>query len=554
MPSAHCIRAVVAASVLGVAGLASAQPIAAPEAGTANLTVFVRGAPVGSEQITVSRTADGWTIATSGRYGPPIDAVARRIEVRYTPEWRARELSLDATMRGTAQQVHTVIEGNQAKSDITTAGQKTQKTDTIDPNAVLVLPNSFFAPYEAVAARLKTLAKGAEIPAYGAPAVPFTIRVGDSSEQRIQTTGRLITAKRTRITLVLGGALIDADIWTDETSGRMIRLSVPAQSLEVVREDVARVSSRTVIVSRPNDEALNIPANGFVLAATVSRPEASSATRLPAVVLVGGSGPTDRDGLTYGVPVLGQMANALAEAGFIVVRYDKRGVGQSGGRAESAGLLDYAEDVRAAVKVLSARKDVDPKRITVVGHSEGGAVALLAASKEKKIASVVLLATTGMTGADLVLAQQQHVLERSKLSADEKQAKIDLQKQIHQAVISGKGMEQLPPDVRRMADNPEFQTFLTNDPAKVMPHVSQPILVVQGELDTQVAPANADLLASLARKRKKAPPVDVVKVPGVNHLLVPATTGEVDEYGALTDRNVSPAVTGAIVEWLKKTH
>jgi pimeloyl-ACP methyl ester carboxylesterase len=178
----------------------------------------------------------------------------------------------------------------------------------------------------------------------------------------------------------------------------------------------------------------------------------------------------------------------------------------------------------------------------------------LAASKEKKITSVVLLATTGMTGADLVLAQQQHVLERSKLSADEKQAKIDLQKQIHQAVISGKGMEQLPADVRRMADNPEFQTFLAHDPAKVMPNVSQPILIVQGELDTQVAPSNADLLAALARKRKKAPPVDVVKVPGVNHLLVPATTGEVDEYGTLADHNVSPAVTGAIVEWLKKTH
>src|ERR1051325_2525975 len=161
MPSAHCIRAVVAASVLGVACLASAQPIAAPEAGTANLTVFLRGVPVGSEQITVSRTADGWTITTSARYGPPIDAVARRIDVRYTPEWRARELSLDGTMRGTAQQFHTVVEGNQAKSDITTGGQKTEKTDTIDPNAVLVLPNSFFAPYEAVAARLKPPAKRA---------------------------------------------------------------------------------------------------------------------------------------------------------------------------------------------------------------------------------------------------------------------------------------------------------------------------------------------------------------------------------------------------------
>ena len=76
---------------------------------------------------------------------------------------------------------------------------------------------------------------------------------------------------------------------------------------------------------------------------------------------------------------------------------------------------------------------------------------------------------------------------------------------------------------------------------------------MQGELDTQVEPQNADRLAALAQQRKKAPPVDLAKVPGVNHLLVPATTGEVDEYNKLTDKHVSPAVTQAIVTWLKKT-
>ena len=81
----------------------------------------------------------------------------------------------------------------------------------------------------------------------------------------------------------------------------------------------------------------------------------------------------------------------------------------------------------------------------------------------------------------------------------------------------------------------------------------QPLLIVQGELDTQVEPANADRLEALARKRKNAPPVEVVKVPGVNHLLVPATTGEVDEYATLKDKHVSPAVTEAIVTWLNKT-
>jgi pimeloyl-ACP methyl ester carboxylesterase len=332
----------------------------------------------------------------------------------------------------------------------------------------------------------------------------------------------------------------------------MVRLSIPVQALDVAREDVASVASRRVTISRPNDEQVRIPANGFTLAGTLSRP-VGPATKLPAVVLVSGSGPADRDELIAGIPILGQIANALADRGFVVVRYDKRGIGQSGGRAESASLADYAEDVRAVVKMLSDRKDVDQKQIAVVGHSEGGAVALIAASKDKRIGKVGLLATNGVPGADLVLAQQQRLLDRSNMSAEDKQAKIDLQKRIHEAVITGKGLDQLPPEVRKQVDNVEFQSILTNDPAKILPDVRQPILIVQGELDTQVEPSNADRLESLAKKRKNAPAVEVVKIPGINHLLVPATTGEVDEYGTLKDLQVSPKVTDAIVTWLKKT-
>ena len=523
------------------------------EAGTANLTIFVRNVPIGSEQVSIARTADGWTITSSGRVGPPIDVVGRRIEVRYTPDWVARELTMQGTARGVSQSIHTVVNNAQAVTDVDAGGQRTQKSDAIDPNAVLVLPNSFFGPFEAVAARLKTAPAGAEIPAYGGTTA-FRIRVGESSSQQIQTTARMIAAKRTAVTLVLPGALLDADLWTDE-AGRMIRFSVPAQSLEVVREDVASVASRTVTISRPNDEAVRIPANGFVLAGTLSKPTqaAPAGARLPAVVLVGGSGPTDRDSLVFGIPVLGQIADVLADAGFVVLRYDKRGIGQSGGRAESAGLTDYAEDVRVAVKMLADRKDIDPKRIGVVGHSEGGAVALIAAAKDKRIAAVALLAANGVPGTDLILAQQQHALDRLKLSGEERQAKVDLQKRIDEAVLTGKGWEQLSPEVRRSVDNAEFQSILSYDPAKIIPDVRQPILIVQGELDTQVEPSNADRLEALARKRKNQAAVDVARVPGVNHLLVPATTGETDEYGSLPDKHLSAAVIDALSAWLKKT-
>jgi pimeloyl-ACP methyl ester carboxylesterase len=333
----------------------------------------------------------------------------------------------------------------------------------------------------------------------------------------------------------------------------MIRLSLPAQSLEVVREDIAAVSSRTVTISRPNDESIKIPSNGFNLAGTLSRPAQSTGARLPAVVLVGGIGPTDRDSLAFGVPILGELAAALADAGSIVVRYDKRGIGQSGGRAESASLADYADDVRAAIKALADRKDVDPKRIAVVGHGEGGTIALIAAAKDKRIAAVVLAATPGATGADIVLAQQQRLLNRLKLSPEERQAKVEAQKQINQAVMTGKDLDKLPPAVRRTVDNAEFQSILASDPAKLIKDVPQPLLIVQGELDAQVEPQNADLLEALARKRKKGGAVEVVKAPGVNHLLVPAKTGEIDEYGTLTDKHVAAPITHAIVTWLQKT-
>src|SRR6185295_17589282 len=308
MRSSHSIRAACAALAVAVPLVSSAQPPPVPtplqEAGATSFTIFLRGTPIGSEQVALSRTATGWTIVSAGRLGAPIDIVARRLQVRYTPEWRPLEFTLDGTVRGQPQTVHTVVDGTSAKSDVVVAGQTSQKTDTIDPNALLLLPNSFFGPYEALAARLKTATPGSEIPAYLLPQIPIMVRVGESSAEQIQTAARLVSARRTRIALMLPGVPVDADLWTDD-SGRLIRFSVPLHSLEVVREDIAAVSSRSVSISRANDEPVKIPSNGFSLAGTLSRPAGTSGTpsgapgaaaalgtpsaaRLPAVVLVGG--------------------------------------------------------------------------------------------------------------------------------------------------------------------------------------------------------------------------------------------------------------------------
>jgi uncharacterized protein len=531
--------------------LAQPPPPAVFQPGTtSSFMIFLRGNPIGIEQVAVSRTTEGWSILSTGRLAQPFEVVARKVEVRYTGDWKPVAFNIDTTVRGQFQRVITTVDGTTASSEITAGTETTRKTDTVDPSALL-LPNVMYGPYEALAALLRTTPDGGTLPAYQIPLGAIQLRVVDSTTEQIQTTGRLITAKRTHITASTTNPPVDINIWADE-SGRLLRLTAPVQGLDVARTDIASVAARQVTISRPNDEAVRILANGFSLAGTVSKPADPAKGPFPAVVLIGGSGATDRDELIAGIPILGQLAGALADAGFLVVRYDKRGIGQSGGRPEGVTLADHAEDQRAAVRYLGSRKDVDGRRIAVVGHGEGGLVSLMTAAAEKRVDAVVLLATNGLSGSDLVLQQQEHALGRMNISEAEKQARITMQKRINEAAITGKGLDGFTADVRRQIDNPEFQSVLAADPAKLVARVRQPILVVQGELDTQVAASNADRIAELARARKPPLPADVVKLPGVNHLLAMSVTGEADEYEKLPLKQISPAVSAAVVDWLKK--
>ncbi len=519
----------------------------------------MQGAPIGNEQVTVTASADGWIIRATGRIGNPVNLSTSRFELRYDREWRPVSLEIDATLRGQPMLVRTTFTGGSATNDITQAGQQTRKVDAISADP-LVLPNMFFCAYEALALRLRGLAAPAELRAYVASQAEIPMRLTGSADERIRTADRTIAAKRYDLTIANPGGQVPVEVWVDEES-RLLRFRVPAQGLEVAREDVAAVSSRVERMPRAGDEEVRVPGNGFNLAATLSKPPAAAAApasgktpvrKLPAVVLVPGSGPVDRDETVAGISVFAQVANSLADAGFTVIRYDKRGTGQSGGRDESATMKDYAEDVRAVVEYLRKRKDVDQERIAVVGHSEGGLVAMLtAADTKKRIAALALLATPGTTGAELVLEQQRHLLDRMTLPEGEKRDRMELQQKIQDAVVSGQGWESIPPGYRRQADTPWFRSFLTFDPARVMAKVGQPVLIIQGERDRQVAVRHAGLLAGFARARKANPAAELVIVEGINHLLVPAPTGEIEEYAVLQDKNVSPKVLNALASWLR---
>jgi len=527
----------------------AAQPVAAA-ADSHGYMVFLRGTPIGREDVTVSTSPNGIVISSRNRLSPPLDVITRRAEIRYRPEWTPEELTIEATTQLREVTVRTKFANGEAATEGLDAGKPFAKTDKVSLQTI-VLPNLFFGAYEALTRRLIGVAPGTRVTVYIAPQAEVPVTVKSVTTDRVQTGSATFAVRRYELAFPIPGGELTAQLSADE-QGHMIRLTVPAQSLDVVREDLAASTSRTQVYSNPGDESVTIPAAGFNIAGTITRPK-TQAARTPAVVLLSGSGAGDRDGITAGVATLGQLAGALADAGFLVLRYDKRGYGQTGGRAESATLGDLAEDVRVVVRYMSRRKDVDPKRIAVVGHSEGAWVALQAAAHEGRIAAVVTLAAPAATGAELVLEQQRHLLDQLQTPDAERQAKIELQQKIHSAVLSGKGWEGISPELRKQADTPWFQSLLSYNPEKVLEHVGQPLLILHGELDRQVPVTHADRLADIARKKSNSKAIEVVTVRGVNHLLVPATTGEVSEYGSLLDRNVSKDVSTTIGNWLTKT-
>ena len=546
LPVRYCTAAVLALA----AGLVSAQqPAPQPTPGEATYSIFVGGREVGREQVNVAQTGGGWIITSTGRTAAPIDFAVNRFEVKYTADWQPIELKIDARQRERSFALATSFGVTTAISEITQNGVTNAKTDQVSARTV-VLPNNFYAAYEALAARVAHMQPGSELPAYVAPQAEIKIGIKAITPGQFDTPGGPVTTRRYSIVFNNPGGPLDAELTVDHR-GRFARLDIPAATLVISRQDLASVATRARTVRNPTDTDITMPATGFSLAGTIATPpETAGRMRYPAVVLVAGSGPIERDGAVAGIPLFAQLAGALAEQGFTVVRYDKRGVGQSGGRTERATLQDYAEDVIAVVKWVAKRKDVDSRRIAVVGHGEGAAVAMLAAQREKKIAALVLLSAMGTAGDALILEQQRAALEQLQLPESESRAKIELQQKILAAAVAQKGWEGIPAEVRELVDTPWYRSVLMFDPAKVMPKIKQRLLIVHGSLDRQVPAHHADRLGALANAREKVLPTEIVHLPGANHLLVPAKTGEISEYGSLQADSISPDVPRIVAEWL----
>ena len=254
-------------------------------------------------------------------------------------------------------------------------GRRSSVSSPVPPDAV-VLPEYFFAAYEALAFRLAGAERGEEIPVYVAPQGGTRARVDQILSQQIDTGSAVVDARVYRLSFLNANGPPAVEVWTD-AGQRLLRVSIPHAALDVAREDIVSASARVRRAPHPGDENVRVRAEGFSLATTVTTPvdHPRPAAGWPAVLLVPGSGAGDRDGTLSGVPVLGQIASTLADAGFLVARYDTRGVGQTGGRRESADVESYANDARTMVRYLDDRDDVDRERITVLGYAEGGWIA-----------------------------------------------------------------------------------------------------------------------------------------------------------------------------------
>jgi uncharacterized protein len=535
----HC-TALAAAVLLVSAAAAHAQDQPQPRQGDSAFAVFVRGTQIGREQDTLARTDTGWIITSNGRTAPPLDFTINRFEVKYSSSWEPLEMTLEARVRSLGVIVNSSFTMTTAINEVAQNNTKGHKQDQISAGTV-VIPNNVFAAYEALAIRLWNVPIGTEVPVYVAPNGEIKVKVLAMTAETLQGPNASLATRRFDLLIQNTDRPVKAFLVVDEHL-RLVRFEIPDVGLQAVREDVSSVAVRAQAARNPTDSDVTIAANGFNLAGTVTKPSTvAGRLRYPAVLLVGGTSPADRDEIIGGVPVFTQLARGLVDSGHIVLRYDRRGTGQSGGRTDTATLADYADDAVAAAKWLAQRDDVDRRRIVLLGHMDGGPVALLAAAASKEIDGVVTVDAAGSSGADLILLQQQKLLDDLKLPESDREARVGLQKKIQAAVVNGTGWQGVPEPMRRQADTPWFKSVLTYDPAKVLPKIRQPLLVLHGDLDPTVPPSEADRLGELAKARKKAPSTEVIHVPDVGNTLAPAGSGQ-----------VSAKVIDALAGWIKK--
>ena len=300
--------------------------------------------------------------------------------------------------------------------------------------------------------------------------------------------------------------------------------------------------------------------------------------KFPVVVLISGSGAQNRDSELLGHKSFLVIADYLTKKGIGVLRFDDRGVGESKGDRNTSTTKDFATDVSAAVEYLKTRKEINIKKIGLIGHSEGGLIAPMVAANSKDISYIVLLAGSGIPGDELLLQQTYLIGKDNGLSEEELKETVTANAKVYDIIKTEKNLEvakqkltaivqasfdDLPADQKLPQDqidsiitqqvamviSPWFQYFVSYNPSLILKDVKCPVLVLNGEKDVQVpSKANTQAIKNALEKggNKK---VTVVEFPNTNHLFQECTTCTIEEYEKI-EQTFSPIVLKQISDWI----
>jgi uncharacterized protein len=307
-------------------------------------------------------------------------------------------------------------------------------------------------------------------------------------------------------------------------------------------------------------------AAGVTLAATLTIPPGSGP--FPAVLLIAGTGPHDRDESLLGHKPFLVLSDYLTRKGIVVLRADKRGVAKSTGDYDKATTADFASDAEAGVRYLKSRPEVDAHKIGLIGHSEGAIIAPMAAVADPAVAFVVMLAGSGVPG-DKVIVEQGRLIEiasgetAEKAGADAEKERetltlVETEKD-HAALERLLGVKlaaegatdaQVAAQIKTLT-SPWLRFFITYDPAVALRKLTIPVLALNGSLDLQVPPAQnlPPIRKALAEAGNLHAEVD--ELPGLNHLFQDAKTGSPAEYGQI-EETMSPVALDKIATWIVK--
>jgi uncharacterized protein len=304
------------------------------------------------------------------------------------------------------------------------------------------------------------------------------------------------------------------------------------------------------------------------LAGTLTLPQGTGP--FAAAILITGSGPLDRDAAMANHKPFLVLSDYLTRRGIAVLRYDKRGVGQSGGSTEMATTLDLASDAESAIAYLKSRKDIDPAKIGLIGHSEGAMIASAIAASSHDLPWVVLLAAPATKGDETLLNQSDLIARAGGLGDAQVLASLNfdkeaydlLQKEQDSAVVTEKlkalvkesGLDTALPTTAldaqlHMMTSPWFRFFLSYDPLPDLKKIKCPVLALYGEKDLQVPPKINLPMLQKAFADGGNMLANVRQLPELNHLFQHAYTGAPAEYAAINE-TLSPEALQIIGDWV----